>query len=303
MGSCLSRAQSQPTLPSLKGKLSIVTGANGQRGIGYITALELGRAGSAVIVCARDSTKGEEAVNELKKVVPDGLFESAVLDLSDLTSVRNFVTQYVGDRPVNLLVNNAGVMNIPTRELSKDGFEMQLATNFIGHYALSALLLPSLRKAGADCRVVNVSSIRANDWRGLSSTDATIEFVRDPVAYDSEYIYSESKALNLILNNEMARRCRDVKFVACHPGVCATNLFRHKYGWVKPFMQTPEMGALASIRAATEADAVSGTSYYGPNGWYGDPVSLPMPPLTTDPTIAKRYFDAVEKATGIIVPQ
>jgi NAD(P)-dependent dehydrogenase (short-subunit alcohol dehydrogenase family) len=289
---------SRPQLEPQNGKLFVITGANS--GIGFVTALELGRAGGDVVVCARDKKKADDAIQQMQAQVPSGKFEPGIIDLADLSSVRRFAETF-NDRAVDVLINNAGVMNIPTRELTKDGFEMQIGTNFVGHYALSILMLPALRRAPKP-RVVNLSSIRAQQFIGpLRLPSGEIDLVRDPAhfQYNSETVYNESKGLNLVLNNEMARRCPDVTFVACHPGVCATNLFRYKWGLFKAVMQSPEMGALGSLRAATDPNVKSGETYLGPDGWKGVPKELTMNPRTRDPALAAEYFAAVEKATGI----
>jgi NAD(P)-dependent dehydrogenase (short-subunit alcohol dehydrogenase family) len=285
---------SKVAMPPLKGKTFVVTGANS--GIGYITALELGKAEACVVVCARDVVRGQEAVAKLQKEAPAGTFEFGHLDLASLASVKTFAESFTSaKRPLDVLINNAGVMNVPTRELTKDGLEMQLGTNCIGHWALSIQLLPAL-KLSPSPRIVNVSSILAQN--GIPPT-GEIDFVRKPETYNPDGIYAESKLLNLILNNELARRCPEVSCIGSHPGVCSTNLFKHKFGWAKFMMQSPAAGAQSPLRAALDPAAVSGKSYFGPAGWYGGPTELTMPPLAVDEELAARYWVAAEKATGI----
>ena len=284
------------SLPSQKGKTFVVTGANS--GIGFITAQELGKAEATVVVCARDQKKGDEAVEKLKKAVPQGQFETGLVDLSSLASVKAFAETFTSqNRPIDVLINNAGVMNIPKRELSADGFEMQLATNCLGHFALTLRLIPSLRLSKQP-RVVNVSSIKA---QGGIPREGEIEFVRDPATYSDEATYAESKMLNLLFNNELGRRCSDILCIGAHPGVCSTNLFRHKYGWATFMMQSPATGAQSPLKAALDPEVKTG-DYFGPEGWYGGPKSLTQPQCCLNQDAAKRYWEAMEKATGVSLP-
>ena len=144
-------------IPPQAGKFAIVTGANS--GIGYDTALELARAGAEVIVATRSAARGEAAVARLKTAVPDALVRFEALDLASLASVRDFAARIKASQgTLDILVNNAGVMALPRRRLTVDGFETQLGVNFLGHFLLTALLMPLLMKAEAP-RVVQVSSI------------------------------------------------------------------------------------------------------------------------------------------------
>ncbi len=132
-------------IPFQAGKLAIVTGANS--GLGWLTALELARAGSGVILTARSDAKGRDALGRIHRELPQAKVRSEILDLSSLRSVRDFVAKISGEAKLDLLVNNAGVMAIPKRQVTNDGFEMQFGVNFLGPFALTALLIPALQRS------------------------------------------------------------------------------------------------------------------------------------------------------------
>jgi NAD(P)-dependent dehydrogenase (short-subunit alcohol dehydrogenase family) len=142
-------------IPSQAGRLAVVTGANS--GIGWHTALELARAGSEVVLASRSESKGREAVERIRHELPGAQVRAEVLDLADLASVRAFAARMDCGPKIDLLVNNAGVMAVPTRKLTRDGFELQLGTNFLGPFALTALLIPALLRSEAP-RVTTVAS-------------------------------------------------------------------------------------------------------------------------------------------------
>jgi len=151
------KAWSVADIPSQQGKLAVVTGATG--GLGYETALALAGAGAEVLVTGRNTEKGRVAIDRIKRAVPSAKVRFEMLDLASLRSVRAFAAKMVANgQPLNLLINNAGVMDLPGRRLTEDGFEMQFGTNHLSHFALTGLLLPVLHSAEAP-RVVNVSSL------------------------------------------------------------------------------------------------------------------------------------------------
>jgi len=258
-------------IPDLTGRRAIVTGANS--GLGFHTALELARHGATVVMTARDAAKGHDAVRRVRAEVAEALVEAAVLDVADLASVREFATTYGGE-PLDVLVNNAGVMAIPQRE-SVDGFEMQFATNQLGPFALTGLLLPALlQRPGA--RVVAVSSFM--HWFGAVDFSNLMGERR----YQTWTAYSQSKLANLLFMRELDRRAQDagVSLVsaAAHPGYSYTNLQRvgpqmsgsrssgrFAGGLSRVVGQSPADGALPQLYAATAPD-VSGGDYFGPRG-------------------------------------
>jgi NAD(P)-dependent dehydrogenase (short-subunit alcohol dehydrogenase family) len=268
-------------IPSLQGRSALVTGGNGypvgdRSGLGYHNALQLARAGADVTIASRNQERGEEAVRRIKVAVPSALIRFEPLDLSDLASVANFADRMrASQRNLDILVNNAGVMGRKNREVSANGFERVFATNALGHFALTARLLPLLRQ-GNSPRVVWVSSSRA--FMG------TINLADLPLGRDYDYgaAYDNSKLAILILAFEMQRRSAaegwGISAMASHPGIARTNLVpdgpgfdslegrNHRY---LPFLfQPPAQGALPTLYAATSPQAVAG-GYYGPNGFLG----------------------------------
>ena len=207
-------------IPDQTGKAAAVTGANS--GIGVHTALELSRAGARVVDAVRNEVKGKAAIRRLLAEVPDADLHLGLLDLADLGSVHRFAAQVLDSTgPPDLLVNSAGVMAVPQRLTTRDGFELQFGTNHLGHFALTGLLLPGLlTRPGA--RVVTVSSLAHEQGR--------IHFgdLQGEQGYGPWTAYSQSKLANLLFALELDRRARtrglDPLSVAVHPGVSATNL-------------------------------------------------------------------------------
>src|SRR3984957_18851181 len=146
-------------IPSLQGRLAVVTGANS--GIGWHTALELARAGSEVILASRTESKGRDAVDRIRQQLPQARVRAEILDLASLQSVQSFAARIDREPKLDLLVNNAGVMAVPKRQVTEDGFEQQFGTNFLGPFALTMALLPALLRAQSP-RVTTVSSGAAN---------------------------------------------------------------------------------------------------------------------------------------------
>ena len=281
--------------PKMLGKTVLITGAN--TGIGYHTAEYLGKLGAHVMIGVRNKEKGEEAIKKLNTKMTVGSYELAVVDVSSLDSIKEFAaTMNQLDKAIDVLINNAGIMALPKREESKDGFELQLATNCVGPYALTLSLLPALRRAPSP-RVVNLASVAAKNYKRPDMDP--IEFKREPpYKYDAWTVYNETKMFNLFLTNELARRCPDITSVAAHPGVSATGLFKHSMWWLTWAFQKPEVGALASLRAATEENAKSGT-YYGSKGNSGPPEIIDMPHPANDEELSQKYWTAMEAATGL----
>jgi NAD(P)-dependent dehydrogenase (short-subunit alcohol dehydrogenase family) len=283
-------------IPRLDGKRVIVTGANS--GIGYHTALELGRAGAEVTVAARDRARGAEALARMQTEVPGGRFAVEELDLASLASIRAFAQRMAAaGRPLDILVNNAGIMALPARELTADGFERQLGTNHLGHFALAAQLLPLLRAAAAP-RVVVVSSSVAN-WAKLD-----LDNLQSEKRYSPMGTYGQSKLANLLFMVELQRRGAGagIVAVASHPGAAVTNLQVHKFKHlIKLIGQSAAMGALPSLYAAVGADVQSG-EYYGPRklfGTLGPPGPARLPRRALDPALAGELWARSEALTGV----
>ncbi len=293
-------------IPKLENKLAVVTGGNS--GIGWHTALELARAGCEVVLTARSDVKGLDAVARIKREVPDAKVRSEVLDLSSLPSVRVFASKAGNEPKIDLLVNNAGVMNVPNRKVTGDGFELQMATNYFGPFALTALLLPAIIRAGTG-RVTTVSSGAANmGLKGINFDD--INWERSYKPWDA---YCQSKLADLLFTAELSRRYGSKLLSnAAHPGFARTNLQTSGPGkeslGFKIFglvaSQDAAGGALPTLRAATEPTALQG-SYYGPGGFLGlkgDPISIPLPAPAQDKTSATTLWEVSEKLTGALWP-
>jgi NAD(P)-dependent dehydrogenase (short-subunit alcohol dehydrogenase family) len=294
-------------IPSLHGTTAVVTGGNS--GIGWQTALALARAGARVTLTARTDAKGQDAVDRIRSAVPAADVRFDLLDLASLRSVRGFAARAGAERQIDLLVNNAGVMAIPAREATEDGFERQLATNFLGPFALTGLLLPALLRAPAP-RVTTISSIAA--WFGLRRINFDdLQWERSYKAWDA---YCQSKLADLMFMLELARRSTaagaPLISTGAHPGYARTNL--QTAGRGKPVegferhvervvSQDAAHGALPSLRAATAPDAVNGR-YYGPDGILqlkGDPVPIPIPKSARDEAARRRLWEASERLTGV----
>ncbi len=279
-------------LASQEGRTIVVTGANS--GIGKVAAGELARAGANVILACRNRAKGDAAAAEMT-----GAVEVRELDLSDLDSVRAFAEGVEG--PLDVLINNAGVM-APPLQRTKQGFELQLGTNHLGHFALTGLLLDRLLAAPAP-RVTNVSSGAHRIGR------MNFDDLQSERKYHRWGAYGQSKLANLLFTFELHRRLGDrVRATAAHPGYSATNLQFHtesiqdKVMWFsnKLLAQSQEMGALPTLYAATED--IPGGSYVGPDGigeQRGHPQLVGCSERARDEADAARLWEISEELTGV----
>jgi NAD(P)-dependent dehydrogenase (short-subunit alcohol dehydrogenase family) len=293
-------------IPDLSGRRAVVTGANS--GLGLQIALGLARHGAQVVLAVRDTTRGDEATEEIRSQAPDADLAVERLDLADLASVRDFAGRWRGG--LDLLVNNAGVMALP-RRTTADGFEMQLGTNHLGHFALTGLLLPALlERPGA--RVVTMSS-GAHQMGRISFGN-----LQGERHYQRWIAYAQSKLANLLFAFELARRAAlkdvDLTSVAAHPGYAATNLqsqgARMEGSRVKGvlaelgnrvFAQSAAQGALPALYAATMPDVVGG-EYFGPDGMGGSrgyPTRAQATKTARDPELAARLWAVSEELTGV----
>ena len=275
----------------------IVTGANS--GIGRVTAAALAAAGARVVLAVRDRTRGEQAASEMT-----GNVEVRPLDLADLASIRDFVAGWHG--PVDVLVNNAGIMAVPAGRTA-DGFESQLGTNHLGHFALTNLLLPSISD-----RVVTVSS-GAHRMGSIDLTDLNWRKRR----YSPFRAYAQSKLANLLFTLELERRLEadgsPIRAHAAHPGYAATNLQSGLWSkWAdrvvgvanRIFAQSEAMGALPTLYAATQD--LPGASYVGPDGRSesrGHPTLVGRTAAASDLALAGQLWSASEQLTGVEYPR
>src|SRR5690606_9485870 len=299
---CPMRGWTTRDIPDLRGRRAIVTGANS--GLGYHTALQLARRGAAVVLASRSAERSRTALDRIRTAAPGADVELGTLDLADLASVRAFAARY-GEEPLDLLVNNAGVMAIAHRTTA-DGFEMQFGTNHLGHFALTGLLLPALRSAPSP-RVVTLTSAFA--WSGRIDFDD----LQSERRYRKWAAYAQSKLANLVFAKELDRRIAEVTSVAAHPGYAATNLQQ-----TGPRMQGSRLlekivgignavvaqsaaaGALPSLYAATAPD-VHGGACYGPRllQYRGAPTEVVTPPQANRAGQAERLWDVSETLTGV----
>ena len=297
-------------IPPQYGKLALVTGANS--GIGWHTALELARAGCEVILAARSQEKGREAVSRIRRELPQAKVRAEDLDLASLKSIRALAAKIEEQPKLDLLVNNAGVMALPTREVTESGFERQLGVNFLGHFALTALLVPTLLRARLP-RVTTVSSVAAN----MRMKRIDFDDLQSERSYDPWNAYSQSKLADLMFALEFSRRLvkKNYTFLsnAAHPGYALTNLFTSGSG--KPLGLSQKLlfkiagqdaahGALPLLRAATDFDAQP-ASYYGPNRFFhlkGDPVLVEVPKPARDEAAAKKLWEITESLTRVYFP-
>ena len=302
-------------IPDQTGRLAVVTGANS--GIGLEAARALALAGSDVVLATRNAEKGEAAARDIGSVAPDVEVTREALDLSSLESVTAFADRRRrADRPIDLLINNAGIMAVPRREVTADGFELQLATNFLGHFALTGLLVDLVRAAPAP-RVVSLSSGAARFPARLHLDDLQLER-----HYGAWAAYGQSKLALLVFALELARRSEagdwGLLSDAAHPGFARTNLQttgpRHGKtggtslfelaGRVPGFSQSAADGALPTLFAATSPDARSG-GYYGPTrrfGLLGPPGPARPPRRALDGAVARSLWAAAESLTSVRWP-
>lgn len=293
---------SAESIPDLSGTNAVVTGANS--GLGLETALVLAAKGARVDLACRDLTRGAAAQDRIRSQTGNDDVRLRRLDLGSLESVHRFAAEQ--DVPVDLLINNAGVMATPYRTTS-DGFELQFGVNHLGHFALTGLLLPALRQAPA-ARVVTVSSLAHRGGR--------IDF--EDLAAQRRYRpwsrYNQSKLANLLFTFEFQRRLEalgeKLLAVAAHPGFANTNLtsgMNHPAtldilgSFFRLLGQSGTSGALPTLYAAT-APGVRGGEFYGPGGpgqLRGRPVRVTPAPQASDPDTARRLWEVSTELTGV----
>jgi NAD(P)-dependent dehydrogenase (short-subunit alcohol dehydrogenase family) len=295
-------------IPPLQGRVAIVTGATG--GLGEKAAQELARAGAETILAGRNAIKGQAAVAAIRDKFPAAQVGFEAVDLADLASVAEFAQRYSSThQSLDILINNAGVMALPHRQTTVDGFEMQFGTNFLGHFALTARLLPQLRAAAAP-RIVNLSSI--------AHRTGTIDF--GDLQGDRFYLpwkaYSQSKLAMLMFALELQRRSDATGWklisLAAHPGWARTDLFTNGPGTggfigfgamlaAPIFSQSAEHGALPILFAAASPGVEPG-GYYGPNGigeLKGPPGPARIGPQAKNRATAARLWESSERLLGV----
>lgn len=290
-------------IPAQPEKTAVVTGANS--GLGFETTKAFVSKKIKVIMACRDLEKGKKAQKRLCNAFPDARLSVMKIDLASLNAVRDFARNFQNEHGVlDILVNNAGVM-MPPFQLTEDGFELQLAVNYLGHFLLTGLLLPNLEKAESS-RVISLSSL-AHRWGKLDLQD--LQYKKH---YNRKAAYGQSKLACLIFAYELQRRLtshgKNIRSFAAHPGLSSTSLARHIKGissillpLIYPFSQQPKKGALPEIRAALD-EKLHGGEYVGPSGWLetkGKPICVNSSARSMDLETSKKLWKKSETLTGI----
>lgn len=294
-------------IPSQRGRTAVVTGTGG---LGFQNALALARAGARVIIAGRNPSKGAAAVNRIREEIPGADVTFGLLDLASLDSVRSFAERLRSSHDsLDLLINNAAVMTPPRRRSTDDGFELQFGTNYLGHFVLTAQIMPLLRKS-KQARVVTLSS--------LAARNGAIDFddLQAQRGYRPMQAYGQSKLACLMFALELQRRSDaagwGILSIAAHPGISRTDLLpngagpRSVAGILRRYMwflfQPAEQGALPTLFAATAPQARGG-AYYGPDRlgeMRGYPTTAVIPPQALDTTVAARLWTTSEELTGTV---
>jgi NAD(P)-dependent dehydrogenase (short-subunit alcohol dehydrogenase family) len=292
-------------MPDQRGRVAVITGANS--GIGFEAAAVLAGKGAHVVLAVRDVAKGERAAARIRARHPDADLALQELDLASLGSVRAAPQDLKAAYPqISLLINNAGVSATP-KASTKDGFELQFGTNHLGHFALTGLLLDHVLPV-ADSRIVTVSSLGHRVRATIDFDDLQSERHYDPFA-----AYGRSKLANLLFTYELQRRLtanhEATIAVAAHPGSSRTDLLRSSPAWLRissavlgPLIfQSPRVGALPTLRAATDP-TVRGGQYYGPGGFAeqrGYPKCVQSSAQSHDGGLQQRLWMVSEELTGV----
>ena len=295
-------------IPPQRGRTAVVTGAGG---LGFEDALELARAGADVIIASRNPEKGVASVSRIVARIPSARVRFEQVDLADLKSVEACAARLESQLPkLDILINNAGVMRPVRRMETVDGFELQLGTNHLGHFALTGRLMPLLKKAEAP-RVVTLSSVAAR--QGAIDFD---DLQAERKTYRSMQVYAQSKLACLMFALELQRRSEaggwGVESLGAHPGLSSTELLDNAPGagghvpvFFRVFralmMQPPSQGALPTLYAATDPKAEPG-GYYGPAGLAetrGHPDEARIPRRALDGAAAARLWEVSEALTGV----
>lgn len=292
-------------IPDQTGRTAVITGAN--TGLGYETAAALAAKGAHVVLAVRSLDKGKTAADLITRATPGASVALQELDLSSLESIRNGADQLRAQYDsIDLLINNAGVMMTP-KSTTKDGFELQFGTNHLGHFAFTGLLLDRVLAAPGS-RVVTVSSQGHRFVRGIRFDD--LQWDRD---YGRVRAYGQAKLANLLFTYELQRRLRgtDTIAVAAHPGGSRTELTRNLPPLVatasrvlEPLFQDADMGALPTLRAATDPGVLGG-QYFGPDGFgeqRGYPKVVASSKASHDTDAQRRLWAVSEELTSVASP-
>ncbi|MGL6234788.1 MAG: oxidoreductase [Segniliparus sp.] len=297
-------------IPDQTGRVAVVVGAN--TGLGFEVAQALARKGARVVLAARDPGKGERALARIKAQKPDADIVLQQLDLASLASVRKAADELQETLPkIDLLFNNAGVMVPPKRQVTEDGFELQIGVNHLGHFAFTGLLLDKLLPVEGS-RVVSVSSVAAREIAPIGGF--RFDDLHWERRYSRAFSYGQSKLANQLFALSLSRRLKaagaHTVSVIAHPGIAYTELGRHlrsferRVGWeigTKRLFNTAEQGALPQLRAATDRETKAG-DYYGPDGFLnyrGAPALTKTVRRARDRETQDRLWEVSEKLTGV----
>jgi len=287
-------------IPDQTGKVVLITGATS--GLGKEAAKVFATKGATVIMPVRNTEKAKTVREEIVKTYPNAKIDIRSLDLSSLTSIKLFSDEIsTSYNQLDILINNAGVMYCPFSK-TEDGFEMQMGTNHLGPYALTAQLMPLILKS-ANSRIVNTASL-AHLTGNIDFEDINWE----NRAYKTMQAYADSKIANLYFHYELAKKLQGQEnaplVIAAHPGWTKTELDRHK-GIVSIISsiigQKAEMGVMPTLRAAIETDVKSG-DYFGPSGFRemrGDPIKVKSNEMSLNAQKAEQLWKLSEQLTGI----
>lgn len=298
----------EESIGDLDGRRVIITGGNS--GIGLEAAKHLARAGADVVIACRNPVKAEEALAKIRAAVPGAIVRAETLDLANLESIQQFTERYLASgEPLDILINNAGVM-FPPLERTVDGFELQMGTNHLGHFALTLPLLPLLEQSDAPRVVVVASHAHVPGRIDFQNLNAERSYV-------APREYSQSKLANLLFAFELQARLSDagsrIRVTSAHPGYCDTELQQRpkerNQGVIGPvmilaakiFAQNASLGSLPTVRAAVDPSLQSG-DYIGPHafgGVRGYPVVTWRMPAARDPKVAKKLWAISEDLTGV----
>jgi NAD(P)-dependent dehydrogenase (short-subunit alcohol dehydrogenase family) len=290
-------------IPDQTDLTALITGGNS--GIGLETARALARHGARVILAGRSRTRLDQAVQAVRAATPEARTDTLVLDLADLSSVRDAATRIAETETVDLLLNNAGVMNLPQRRTTRDGLEMTVGINHLGHFAFNAQIWPAVRRSPAP-RVVTVSAVAARWPMGR------LDDLMSEKSYRAMGAYAKSKRANIVYTLELARRTASspIEALVVHPGSAMTSLQQHGTGTLshmvtqiaaRLLMGSAEGAAWPSLYAATSPHVQSGR-FIGPAGrdqTSGTPKPAKLPAGADDPAAGSRLWAASEQLTGV----
>jgi NAD(P)-dependent dehydrogenase (short-subunit alcohol dehydrogenase family) len=295
-------------IPDQSGRVAVITGAN--TGLGFHTAAALADKGAHVVLAVRNLDKGKEAAAQITAKHPNAVVALQQLDLTSLQAIRESADNIKSAHPrIDLLINNAGVM-YTDKSNTQDGFELQLGTNHLGHFALTGLLLDRLIQVDGS-RIVTVSSVGHRILAKIHFDDLQSER-----SYNRVKAYGQSKLANLLFTYQLQRlltqKGAPTVALAAHPGGANTELLRNMPGWIRSpaqtvwnaYAQSAEMGALPTLRAATDP-AAQGGQYYGPDGLgegRGYPKIVKSSKQSYDETLQRQLWTVSEELTGVTYP-